>query len=938
MHLRTTGRKFSCFLTNIRSLMKNINAYAFLLTRSDFDILCITETWLGCGFDVATALGRRAASLEVLRCDRLNRKGGGVAMFIQKKHSPVLIFKESIESGYDILCCDITIRFAAVRLLLLYRAPSCSPCFTRQMYKAISDLISCDHPTVVMGDFNLPDIDWRARPNPTAKQSLSKSFLEMCESHSLEQLVDKCTLGNNILDLVLSNRVGLIDSVVVGPPIGSSDHSSVTFKMNLPKESDLMVAKRDYSTVNLQAVANFLANVDWYSSLDSLVSVNDKYEMFIAILQHAIALFIPMIRVPPSRSALPGFLNSLYIRVLNAWKVATNTGSVKHRKLYDKLRIRFERKLAKYNKSIERKVVESNNKSAFFKFLKHKLRPKHTVCTLVNTDGRIARSDFEKAELLADSFAQVFTKDSEQYVPDISPRFPVMPDSVWFHADELYGLLHNWPPSYSLTPDDIPLIVIKNIAHIIAGPLEYIYNLSLMRAEVPLRWRISYVTPIPKKDPLSSPSNYRPISITSVFARLFEKVLKDRITKHLNEFSIIPSCQHGFQKGKSTITAMLQCLNDWTLSLDGGEYTDVIYLDFEKAFDRVSHSKLMCKLRVVGIHPRIISWIQAFLGNRFMAVRVNSTVSEFRSVTSGVPQGAVLSPVLFNIYTYDLPELIIQSGVKCVAFADDIKLYMSISTPKDCILLQQALNQVIGWSAEWGLPLSSEKTKLLHIGRRNARYDYLFDGVSIAKVDQTRDLGFFITRDLSFDSHCERIAATAHGVVHRLFRALSTDNPSVLLRAYKSYVRPLLEYGTVIFNPSKIKIIKLLESVQNSFTRKLLVRRTGFLYDGLPSSHTRNFNLRLPTLEQRRKKFDLIQLHKIIVGGCGIMPSELLTIRPSLTRGATSKLIAPKAKLSCRTNFFVNRAVSSYVKFSKNKIMPSSINAFRNMVNRYLGP
>ncbi|PIO71154.1 hypothetical protein TELCIR_06956 [Teladorsagia circumcincta] len=133
---------------------------------------------------------------------------------------------------------------------------------------------------------------------------------------------------------------------------------------------------------------------------------------------------------------------------------------------------------------------------------------------------------------------------------------------------------------------------------------------------MPDRGRLSLVTPIPIRMPHSSPSNYRP----------------KRIVMHLDEYNTISDDQHGFQKGKSTVTAMLQSLNDWTSYIDSGMGLDVVYLDFEKAFDKVSHHKLISKLIMVGIHPRIIAWIEAFLANRTFAVRVKTVFSEPKPV------------------------------------------------------------------------------------------------------------------------------------------------------------------------------------------------------------------------------------------------------------------------------------------------------------------
>lgn len=238
----------------------------------------------------------------------------------------------------------------------------------------------------------------------------------------------------------------------------------------------------------------------------------------------------------------------------------------------------------------------------------------------------------------------------------------------------------------SLTPDFIPLSFIKKVAPIISSPLAFIFNLSLMRAEVPTRWTLSIITPIPKKPPYNLPSNFRPVSITSIFARLFEKILKKRIEDHLQKHAILSRNQHGFQKGSSTVTAMIQALNHWTKCIDEGKSVDVVYLDFSKAFDRVQHKLLLHKMDVVGIHPRIITWMKSFLSGRRYIVRVNSSFSSTRVVRSGVPQGGVLSPVLFNIYTHDLLHLLSGADVEFCAYADDLKIYRSITKDTDAQL------------------------------------------------------------------------------------------------------------------------------------------------------------------------------------------------------------------------------------------------------------
>ena len=214
-------------------------------------------------------------------------------------------------------------------------------------------------------------------------------------------------------------------------------------------------------------------------------------------------------------------------------------------------------------------------------------------------EGTIRRGEFraltneEKANLMADEFCSVFTYDDgalPTFEGNIKYPMNLIP---WFYEDEVYELLQKWPMSHAVTPDFIRLFFIKKIAHVITKPLAYIFNQSVMFSGVPKRWKHSFVTPILKKEPAVSASNYRPVSVTSLFCRVFEKLLKKHIIHHLEKNSLIPVNQHGFVSGRSVETNMLISLNDWTNILDSREACNVIYFDFSKAFDRVSHAKLI---------------------------------------------------------------------------------------------------------------------------------------------------------------------------------------------------------------------------------------------------------------------------------------------------------------------------------------------------------
>ncbi|EYC32284.1 hypothetical protein Y032_0003g1495 [Ancylostoma ceylanicum] len=274
----------------------------------------------------------------------------------------------------------------------------------------------------------------------------------------------------------------------------------------------------------------------------------------------------------------------------------------------------------------------------------------------------------------------------------------------------------------------------------------------------------------------------------------------------------------------STETAMLSALNHWTSTLDDKKPLDVVYFDFAKAFDKVSHELLLLKLAKIGIHEQIISWLKCFLTERTFQVCINDTLSSIRRISSGVPQGGVLSPILFNIYTCELPDIIAEEGVGCIAYADDLKIYNPIVTPSDNMCLQKAIDAVATWASEWKLPLSKQKTKVLHIGRNNPKLKYNLCSEFVSETSEIVDLGYIIDENLSFDKYCKEITAKATRQIYCLFKALRTKNVAIMIKAYKTYVRPIMEYGTTIFNPHKKSLINMIEKVQNNFTRKLMVR------------------------------------------------------------------------------------------------------------------
>ena len=261
-------------------------------------------------------------------------------------------------------------------------------------------------------------------------------------------------------------------------------------------------------------------------------------------------------------------------------------------------------------------------------------------------------------------------------------------------------------------------------------PLAIIYQKLLDEGVCPNEWKNANVTPIHKKGDRTDPSNYRPVSLTSQVCKVLESIIVDKITEHLTKNDLLNDAQHGFREGRSCLTNLLETLEQWTEIIDEGDAVDVAYLDFRKAFDLVSHEHLIYKLSKYGIKGKLLEWIKDFLKDRTQRVVIRGTASSPRKVTSGVPQGSVLGPLLFLIFINDLPLGLLSA---LSLFADDSKLFSRIVKSKKkgkksningSAILQNDLNAVLEWANKWRMEFNVDKCKIMHLGH-NIPKNYL---------------------------------------------------------------------------------------------------------------------------------------------------------------------------------------------------------------------
>ena len=453
---------------------------------------------------------------------------------------------------------------------------------------------------------------------------------------------------------------------------------------------------------------------------------------------------------------------------------------------------------------------------------------------------------------------------------------------------------------------------------------------------LPDEWKTSTVSVLFKKGKKDSIENYRPISLTCICCKIMESVVRDHVMEYFSVNNLFSNKQYGFIKGRSTVLQLLKVTDDWVKALEEGGQIDIVYTDFEKAFDKISHQRLISKLHTYGLNDVVINWIQSFLFTRSQRVKINSTVSDSKSVLSGIPQGSVLGPLLFVIFINDLPQQCGELG-EMFLFADDSKIYKHIKNANDFIALNQCCKNVYEWCDNWLMKLNISKCKILSICyNRNSiiKHDYGFnvsghDFISLDHVDSIKDLGVVMDSGLSFDSHIYdkiNMANKMLGIVKRNFQDLD-KNSFILL--YKGMVRCHLEFAVSVWNPYRIGLIEDIEKVQKRETK--LIREC----KGLDYKERLKF-LNLPTLHYRRIRGDMIEVFKILneLYDVNVVPPIAKSLN-NRTRGNSFKLQVVRCKYDIRKYSFCNRVVNVWNSLPDSVVNSGSVNMFKNSLDKF---
>ena len=818
----------------------------------------------------------------------------------------------------------------------VYRSPSANPHQSVDELAQLLHAVQNSKPShlLIAGDFNLPQIDWASSFCNAADSHYAQTFLHAVQDCLLFQHITCPTRYRegdipNPLDLVLTNEEGMLSNLQYLPGLGKSDHVVLRFQLACYTDQVVLGLERpNFHRANFSELDKKLSEVNWNQGLSG--SVEEGYRYFKLTIDYLIRAHVPMVRSPLMRKNVYMTSRALQLRKRKnmLWQRCVASGDPLDKARFRLCRNQLRQLTRQLRMDFETQLVSDikANPRAFWKYSNTRLKTKPRVGDLRDGSGALISDGEAKAGLLNAFFASVFTREDLESIPTlpdqaVSSELSDVEITLGLVEEKLRSLKASSAPG----PDELHPRVLKELHRSLAAPLAHLFRKSIDTGRIPQDWSLARVVPLHKKGDKQNPSNYRPVSLTAVPCKVMESLIRDQILNYLTEEDLLSCHQYGFRPKRSCTLQLLEVLDAWSRELESRNPIDVIYLDFQKAFDSVPHRRLLLKLQSYGITGKLLAWIEAFLTGRKQQVVLEGHHSDWSDVNSGVPQGSVLGPLLFLVYVNDLPG-VVQSDVKL--FADDTKLFTGVPSTADAERLQADLDALMRWSESWQMPFNQGKCKVLHIGRTNQEFQYMLDDSRICSSSLERDLGVHVDSELKFRKQASSAVAKATQILAVIRRSFARIDRTTLPLLFKVLVRPHLEYGNLVWGPYNRADQRLVEKVQRRATRLVECIRH-------KSYEERLRYLQLPSLYYRRRRGDMIYVYQLFHGGIDADPQKFFTLATGSTRGHPFKLLKPTASTRVRRLAFATRTVNDWNSLPAEVVCSPSLNVFKARLDEH---
>lgn len=934
---------------NVRSVLAPGRLYELklLVSMHNIDVLCLSETWLK-PKDLNSAISLPGFQ-PPLRLDRSQRRGGGVAIYIKDGIAATRL----ATSVGNLECLAVKLHFPKRKSLLVltaYRAPNeDNDVFLDNLEEFLTRLPVAN--LLLVGDFNAKHSFWLSSQDTNSEGRALKVF---ADSHNLHQLVTDPTYNvssNNpsLLDLVFTNRPCSVLSTSTLPPM--ADHCPVVTSLSLTKSPPPKSYSRVqfvYADADVDGLLHYLSSVNWpdFDRLD----VNDSTVCWSDIFLSACSRFIPKQQKRVNPSSKPWF--SPYLRYLARYRdrlFKRSRGMPTSSKVmiaYRTVRNLFVAELRaaekRYFASLGYRLTSCQLGPRKWWHLAKQACGWSTTRQIpaLSVNNVLLTSSSDKA----DAFNAHFQQQCSASPPAISIPLTT-PDSPLFHefqqvsASDVATELRKLCLYKSSGVDDISNGLLKIGLQEISQHLASIFNHSMSEGVFPASWKSAILSPVLKsgKD-ASLPSSYRPIALLSCVSKVFERLVCKQITSFCFENNVLPDEQYGFLKGRSAEWQLLTVLQDWHHALDRKNCVHAIFLDAAKAFDRVDHSVLLRKLADSGVVGSALKWFGSYLTERRIQTRVDGTVSSALPVTSGVPQGSVLGPLLFLLYFKDIPTVV---DAAAALFADDTMIYRCDcvgDASQPCCSIENDLVSLSNWAVSNKVEFNAAKSADICVGSKPSSSPAILDGQPLPRVACQKHLGVTLSCNLKWDEHISQLLSQVAGPVALCKRlAYRYHMPfSPVRRFYVAFIRPRLEYCSAVWGGCPRRWQRKLERQQLHVARAMLASHR---LSQESSSSSLLCAAGLPTLAWRRRLHRLVLLWKL-VHGCG--PPRLQEhLPPSLSQRCAYNMRKahsiefPSSVRASSFFSFLSLAIADWNSLPASCVQSSSPSSFLSSISKF---
>lgn len=792
--------------------------------HENFDIIGVTETWLQPDFPTKFV---EIENYIFLRNDRDSR-GGGVGIYIRRNLKFKLYETNEVENnGLEHIWVKINLHNEWIGIGVVYKPPMIEYDKLEVLEDIFLNINMETDQVIIMGDLNVDLLK-----NNAATRYLKSTLEYMNLNQCIEEPTRITEQTESLIDIIaVSKNINIQDSGTKDM-LNMTDHQLVycTLEKKTVIKEQKKITYRDFNKIQMEDLKLDASIINW-NKIKENQAINENLTFMNTAIVALYDFYAPLKTVYIRKQQKPYITDTIkeIIRLKNkAHKRYIRTRQATHRKYYIDIKNQLSTCIKNEKKAYyEHRLINSQkNTKLIWKQLEQwgvHNKQRNTLPDELKDPNEINRYlvNVGSGAYINKDLLRHYKEHKKANITTFSDFTNTTPEKI---ENQLATIKTN-----AQGIDNVNLKMLNLISNYCINPLTQIINESLKTGEVPQIWKQSVVTPLPKNDKPESLSEVRPINILPTESKLLEKTVVEQLNEHLERNNILPAIQSGFRSKFSTCTALLKVISDLCATLDDQKLAYLVLLDYSKAFDLLDHELMLAKLDHVGIEGTTYTWFQNYFTNRQQCVKIEDNISTMLKCEKGVPQGSILGPILYTIYTYDLPEVI--KNCKVHLYADDTQLIKEFS-PGDINRaideINEDLDNIVKWSEDHGLKINPNKSTAMLIGTDNNRIRGLqsktnsinINGNIIQEAEVVKNLGITIDNKLSFEKQVNKVSSYAYMSLKHLykFKTLLTSETKYL--TCESLILSRLNYCLSVYYPLLTdKLKKRLQKIQNMCLR-----------------------------------------------------------------------------------------------------------------------